>query len=176
MGEEDGMPVVIQDMKPPGTGAGGRAEGQPGPIRPRGALLHRPFLLLIALAIALFIAYDSFTESEPYRVAEAFVRQDAEIRNALGEVRTCRLWFPFRVDFSGDAPRLHLTLRIEGAKADMWVFLTLRQDRETWRVAVASYEDGRGMIRPLIKAEKSSRSRAGKEPAAPRPAGTKGSP
>jgi len=140
----------------------------PRPIRPQGVSSRLPLLLFVAIVAALFIGYHYVTDSEMYRTAETFVRQNAEIRNAFGEVRHCRLWFPFKVDFPDDALRIHLTLQVEGAKADTVAYVTLTRDGSKWRVAAASYEDGRGQIRPLLKAEKPSAA-GGKanQPAAP---------
>jgi Flp pilus assembly protein TadD len=132
-----------------------RKPDKPGPIRPQGTSSRLPFLLFVALVAALFIGYRYVTDSEMYRTAETFVRQNEEIRTTFGEVRHCRLWFPFKVDFPDDAPRIHLTLQVEGAKADTVAYVTLTREGTKWRVVAASYEDGRGQIRPLLKVEKS---------------------
>jgi len=147
------MPGAIKMVLLPGMSAGSRKDGT-RPIRPQGVSSRLPFILFVALVVGLFIGYRHITESEPYRTAEAFVRQSAEIKNAVGEVHDCRLWFPFKVDFPDDAPRIHLTLAVEGAKASTKVSVTLTLDREKWRVVAAAYEDQKGMIRPLLKAGK----------------------
>ncbi|MBU1964519.1 MAG: hypothetical protein KKD24_01750 [Proteobacteria bacterium] len=66
----------------------------------------------------------------------------------------CRLWFPFKVDFPDDVPRLHLTLAVTGAKASTNVRVSLIRDRGKWRIIAAIYEDRKGVFRPLLKAEK----------------------
>ncbi|MBN2439177.1 MAG: hypothetical protein JXL20_11335 [Deltaproteobacteria bacterium] len=125
-----------------------------GPIRPRGISSRMPFLLFVAFVAALFIGHRYVTDSELYRTAETFVRQNGEIRTAFGEVHNCRLWFPFNIDFPDDAPRVHLTLQVEGAKADTEAYVTLTREGTKWRVVAASYKDVRGQIRPLMKTEK----------------------
>ena len=131
-----------------------RNPDKPAPIRPQGVSARLSLLLFIAIVAALFIGYRYVTDSEMYRTAETFVRQNEEIRTAFGEVRRCRLWFPFNVDFPDDVPRIHLTLKIEGAKADTTAYVALTREKTKWRVVAASYEDGRGQIRPLLKMEK----------------------
>ena len=161
------MPVTIRNRMQPGMGAEMGKE-TPRPIRPQGVSSRLAFILFVAFVAALFIGYRYVTDTEMYGTAEAFVRQNEEIRNAFGEVRHCRLWFPFKVDFPDDAPRIHLTLQVEGAKADAVAYVTLTRDGSKWRVVAASYEDGRGQIRPLLKAEKPAAA-GGKanQPAAP---------
>ena len=148
------MPVTIRKRMQPGMGTE-MVKETPRPIRPQGVSSRLPLLLFVALVAALFIGYRYVTDSEMYRMAETFVRQNEEIRTTFGEVRNCRLWFPFTVDFPDDAPRVHLTLQIEGAKADTAAYVTLTREGTKWRVVAASYEDGRGQIRPLLKVEKS---------------------
>ena len=161
------MPVTIRKRMQPGMGAEMGKE-TPRSIRPQGVSSRLPLLLFVAIVAALFIGYHYVTDSEMYRTAETFVRQNAEIRNAFGEVRHCRLWFPFKVDFPGDTLRIHLTLQVEGAKADTVAYVTLTREGSKWRVAAASYVDGRGRIQPLLKAEKPAAA-GGKanQPAAP---------
>ena len=161
------MPVTIRKRMQPGMGTE-MVKETPRPIRPQGVSSRLPLLLFVALVAALFIGYRYVADSEMYRTAEAFVRQNAEIRNAFGEVRRCRLWFPFKVDFPGDTLRIHLTLQVEGAKADTVAYVTLTREGSKWRVVAASYEDGRGQIRQLLKAEKPAAAGGkAKQPAAP---------
>ena len=131
-----------------------RTAGKPEPIRPRGVSSRLPLLLFVAIAAALYMGYQYLTESELVRTAEAFVRQDPEIRGAVGEVRSCRLWFPFKIDFPEEAPQLDITLLVEGAKADTKARVTLKLEGTRWRIVAASYEDGKGMVRPLLKKAK----------------------
>jgi hypothetical protein len=149
------MQTGVRNVKMPAEGMD-RNPDKTGPIRPRGVSSRMPFLLFVALVAAFFIGYHYVTDSDLYRTAETFVRQNEEIRTAFGEVRHCRLWFPFKVDFPGDAPRIHLTLQVEGAEADTEAYVTLTREGTKWRVVAASYKDGRGQIRPLMKIEKFS--------------------
>jgi tetratricopeptide (TPR) repeat protein len=126
---------------------------KPGPIRPQGISIRLSLLLFIAVVAALFIGYRYVADSEIYRTAETFVRQNEEIRASFGEVRKCRLWFPFKVDFTDGALRVHLTLQVEGAKADTVAYIAMMKDGAKWRVVAASYRDGRGQIRLLLKME-----------------------
>jgi len=152
------MPVTIRNRMQPGMGAEMGKE-TPRPIRPQGVSSRLPFLLFVALVAALFIGYRYVTDSEMYRTAETFVRQNEEIRTTFGEVRNCHLWFPFKVDFPDDTPRIQLILQVEGVKADTAAYVTLTREGTKWRVVAASYEDGRGQIRPLLKEEKSPAAR-----------------
>jgi hypothetical protein len=145
------MPVAMKKGMWSGRGTETQEE-KPRPIRPKGASSRLPFLLFVAVLVGLFIGYRYLTESGLYKTAEAFVRQSAEIRSAIGEVRDCRLWFPFKVDFPDDVPRIDLTLAVEGEKGSTKVQVTLIRDREKWRVVSAAYEDRNGMLRPLPKA------------------------
>ncbi|MBU2226409.1 MAG: cytochrome c oxidase assembly factor 1 family protein [Proteobacteria bacterium] len=147
------MPVMMKEAIQPGRGSEPRSES-PRPIRPRGVSSRLPFLLFVAIVAGLLMGYRYITGSEPYRMAEDFVRQNAEIRNAVGEVHDCRLWFPFKVDFPDNVPRLHLTLTVRGAKASTNVRVSLIRDRGKWRIIAAFYEDRKGVFRPLLKEEK----------------------
>jgi len=136
-------------------GEGGeRWEQSPRPIRPKGASSRLPFLLFIALLAGLFIGYRSMTGSELFRTAEKFVRQSPELKEAVGEVHSCRLWFPLHFDMPGDKPRAHLTLAVDGKKASTKVQVALLWENGKWRVVTAAYEDRKGKLRPLLKEEK----------------------
>jgi len=137
----------------PGKGREPRSE-PPRPVRPRGISSRLPFLLFLAIAAVLLMGYRYVTGSEPYRMAEDFVRQNAEIKKEIGEVSDCRLWFPLKVDFPGDVPRLQLTLAVRGEKDSTKVQVEMIRDRGKWRIVAAAYEDRKGMLRPLLKAEK----------------------
>ncbi len=138
---------------PHGEG-GERGEPSPRPIRPKGASSRLPFLLFIAVLAGLFIGYRSLTDSEFYRTAETFIRQSPELKEAVGEVRSCRLWFPLRVDLPDDKPRAHIVLAVDGEKASTKVQVALIRENEKWRVVAAAYEDPKGALRPLLKGEK----------------------
>lgn len=156
-----------KDVIPIGWVAEGTEAGpeKPGPIRPKGAVARWPFILLVVVG-ALFIGYRYVADSDLYRAAETFVRQHEEIGNAIGEVRNCRLWFPLKADFPNSVLRVHLTLRVEGAKADTMAHVTLLREGEKWRVVAASYEDPQGKTRPLLTAAKSVAAKGGARPAA----------
>jgi hypothetical protein len=138
---------------PPGESGEGW-ERAPRPIRPKGASSRLPFILFIALLAGLFIGYRSLAESEFYRTAETFVRQSPELKEAVGEIRSCRLWFPLRVDLPEDKPRAHLTLAVDGTKASTKVQVALIRGDGKWRVVAATYEDRKGALRTLPIGEK----------------------
>ena len=147
------MPVTMKEPIRPGSGREARGE-PPRPIRPRGVSSRLPFLLFLAIAALLLMGYRYVTGSEPYRMAEDFVRQNAEIKKEIGDVKDCRLWFPLNVDFPGDVPRLRLTLAVRGDRASTKVQIEMIRERGKWRVIAAFYEDQKGKFRPLLKAEK----------------------
>ena len=147
------MPVMMKEAIQPGRRTESTSES-PRPIRPRGVSSRLPFLLFVAIAAVLLMGYRYVTDSEPYKMAENFVRQNAEIKKEIGEVSDCRLWFPLKVDFPDDVPRLHFTLAVRGEKASTNVRVALIRDRGKWRIIAAFYEDQKGVFRPLLKAEK----------------------
>jgi hypothetical protein len=147
------MRAGIMNVKRPAAGME-RKPDRTGPIRPQGVSSRLPLLLFVALVAALFIGYHYIADSEMYRTAETFIRQNEEIRTTFGEVRHCRLWFPFKVDFPEGVLLIQLTLLVEGSKASTKSYVELKWEGAKWRISSASYEDGKGKLQPLLKKEK----------------------
>jgi len=147
------MPIDIRNIGSYGASPEG-VEKPPRPVRPQGVNLRRSLPLLLALIAALYYGYTYLTESEPWRMAETLVRQSPEIRDTVGEVRTCRLWYPFSIDFPDNTLLVKITILVGGAKAETKAYVVLKLEGEKWRIVDAAYEDGTGMVRPLLKKEK----------------------
>ena len=142
--------------------------GKHEPIRPAGVSSRLPLMLLIVLLGALFIGYRSLVESAAWRAAETYFRQNQEVRDAVGEVRTCRPWLPVKIDMTDEAFLIQGTVRIEGTKADTKGHVLLKYESGTWQVVAAAYEDGQGRVRTLLRRDKPAvpKPAPGREPAA----------
>jgi tetratricopeptide (TPR) repeat protein len=130
------------------------------PVKPKaGAFRVLPFLVILGIILALSAAYDFFCESDPFRICEAYLKQNAQIRQEFGEVRDVKPWFPFSIDTTGQQGRASLSFLVEGTTGSTTARATLTRQRGTWRILTASYEDRQGMTRSLaVEAPRSERS------------------
>jgi hypothetical protein len=143
------------------------------PIRPKGVSARLPLLVLVTLLALLFIGYRSVIESQAWRAVETFFRQNQEVKAAVGEVRTCRPWYPLKVDFSNEVLLLQVTVRITGTKGERRGYVLLKYERGSWDVAAAALDDGRGRARSLLERGKPQDPKPAPRrvpPAAPAPA------
>lgn len=146
-------------------GATDKASGPPEPIRPKGVSSRLPLLVPIALLALLFIGYRAVVDSAAWRAVETFYRANGEVRAAVGEVRSCRPWYPFKVDWRGDALLVQVSVQIKGTKGEGRGHALLRYDGKTWTLAAAALEDDRGRLRFLFR-----QGRSAHPPAMPRTA------
>ena len=148
-------PVAVQ------TSGKGYAPIQPGdgkktyqPVKPKGGATRSwPFLVVIVVISILFGINDFIKDSEPFKIASSFVKENQQIKDDLGEVTETSPWFPSSLKTSGSTVQVQLTLRVEGKNSAGKAYVTLVYLRDRWQITAASYENRQGKVSPLIKGE-----------------------
>jgi hypothetical protein len=82
------------------------------------------------------------TRSEPYRYAEQWVRQSAEVKEKIGEVRRTRFSISgvFSDEFKGDVRHARVSTVVEGVKGSVIASLWLeRRGHDPWVVVRCQY-------------------------------------
>lgn len=108
-----------------------------------------PFLLLVVGAIAGVVFY-FVKSSDAYKLAEATIRESAEIRQVVGEGLEFG-WFPMgSVETTGGGGgHAELSIRVKGSAGSTTVYVTLGREAGRWRVTSASYEGRDGAVKRL---------------------------
>jgi len=122
------------------------------PLKPKGGASRSwPFLVGIVVISILFGISDFIKESEPFKIASAFVKESQQIKDDLGEVTEISPWFPSSLKTSGSTVRVQLALRVEGKKGTGKAFVTMVYLQDHWQITNASYENRQGKASPLLK-------------------------
>jgi len=122
------------------------------PVKPKGGASRSwPFLVGIVVISILFGVNDFIKESEPFKIASSFVKENQQIKDDLGEVTETSPWFPSSLKTSGSTVQVQLTLRVEGKNGTGKAYVTLVYLRDRWQITAASYENRQGKVSPLIK-------------------------
>lgn len=122
------------------------------PVKPKGGASRSwPFLVGIVVISILFGINDFIKESEPFKIASSFVKENQQIKDDLGEVTETSPWFPSSLKTSGSTVQVQLTLRVEGKNGTGKAYVTLVYLRDRWQITAASYENRQGKVSPLIK-------------------------
>ena len=122
------------------------------PVKPKGGASRSwPFLVGIVVISILFGVNDFIKESEPFKIASSFVKENQQIKDDLGEVTETSPWFPSSLKTSGSTVQVQLTLRVEGKNGTGKAYVTLVYLRDRWQITAASYENRQGKVIPLIK-------------------------
>lgn len=137
-----------------------------GPIRPRsGSSWTVPAAFIITILFVIYGVVHYVMNSEPYKISEAFIRQNQIIRAEIGDVDKCDPWYPIEMyPFSRD-DYARLTFDVIGInKSSTEVSVSLQKKGGQWRIVSAFYKDRQGFLKPLVQenrkpAEKSSDSR-----------------
>lgn len=147
--------------------ASGRDQGkgyepiQPGsgkeaykPVKPKGGAARTwPFLVLIVVISILFGINDFIKDSEPFKIASSFIKENQQIKDDLGEVTETSPWFPSSLKTSGSTVYVRLAIRVEGKNGSGKAYVTLVYLRDRWQITAASYENRQGKESPLIKGD-----------------------
>lgn len=143
--------VPGKDYEPIQPG-GGKQTYQP--VKPKGGAARSwPFLVGIAVISILFGVNDFIKDSEPFKIASSFVKENQQIKDDLGEVTETSPWFPSSLKISGSTFQVRLTIRVAGKNGAGKAYVTLVYLRDRWQITAASYENRQGRISPLIKGE-----------------------
>jgi len=124
------------------------------PVKPKGVAANTwPFLVVIVVISVLFGINDFIKDSDPFKVASSFVKENQQIKDDLGEVTEISPWFPSFLKTSGSTVRVQLTLRVEGKNGTGKAYVTLVYLRDRWQITASSYENRQGKVSPLIKGD-----------------------
>ncbi len=124
------------------------------PVKPKGGASRSwPFLVGIVFISILFAVNDFIKDSEPFKIASSFVKENQQIKDDLGEVTETAPWFPSSLKTSGSTVRVQLTLRVEGKNGTGKAYVTLVYLRDRWQITTASYENRQGKVSSLIKGD-----------------------
>jgi tetratricopeptide (TPR) repeat protein len=116
----------------------------------------KKILFLIVVAAILFVIglMHWIKDSDAFKTAEAFVRENPEIKAVTGDVKSCDLRFPFDYKTSNGTGRAEFGIHVEGTRDSTKAYVTLRKQQNQWAVVSADYEDRDGRKKPLLRPEK----------------------
>ncbi|MGH7254861.1 MAG: cytochrome c oxidase assembly factor Coa1 family protein [Nitrospirales bacterium] len=111
-------------------------------------------LVLMVLAYAVFGGgilgvLAGLKGSEPYQLAEAFIRHNDELKARVGEDLQLGLLPAGRIRTTGDRGEANLTLTVHGSRGEARVHVALRRHDAVWRIVNVHYLDPSGALRPL---------------------------
>ncbi len=126
------------------------------PISDAQTGLVKKILFLIAVAAVLFVIglMHWIKNSDAFKTAEAFVRENPEIKAVTGDVKSCDLRFPFDYKTSNGTGRAEFGIHVEGTSGSTKAYVSLRKQQNQWAVVSADYEDRDGRKKPLLRQEK----------------------
>jgi tetratricopeptide (TPR) repeat protein len=111
--------------------------------------------LTVVGAVLFFIGLVHWIEnSEAFKRAETYVRNNPEIKAAVGDVTSCDLRFPFDYKVSSGRGRAEFGIRVEGTRGSTKAYVTLRRQQDQWHIVSADYEDRDGSRKPLLRQPK----------------------
>jgi tetratricopeptide (TPR) repeat protein len=118
--------------------------------------LVKKILFLIAVAAILFFIglMHWIKESDAFKTAESYVRENPEIKAVTGDVKSCDLRFPLDYKTSNGRGRAEFGILVEGTRGSTKAYVTLRRQQDQWHVVSADYEDRDGRKKPLLRQPK----------------------
>jgi hypothetical protein len=115
---------------------------------------------MAVLLTVVFIVYGIvhfIMNSEPFKISEAYIRQNQQIRAEIGEVEKCHPWFPISIDPLDRSDHAQLTFDVVGVnKSTTEVSVILKRKAGRWQVVSASYKDRQDFVRPLVQEDRKS--------------------
>jgi hypothetical protein len=122
-------------------------------VRPRLPRIAKILLVCAAAVIVMMVGIQSFIAgSEPFRVAEGYIRSDPAIRSELGSIDGVDLdrWKSARIKyFGGGSGAAMFALRVAGSRRKGLVFVQMREHGGVWRVSSANLRETDGRLIPL---------------------------
>ena len=123
-------------------------------VRPRLPRVAKLPLVFAAAAIVMVAVVQTFVAgSEPFHVAEGYIRSDPVIRSELGAIDDVELdrWKSARVKYvGGGGGAAMFALRVAGSRRTGVVFVQMREHRGVWRVSSANLREAGGRIVDLV--------------------------
>jgi DNA-directed RNA polymerase subunit RPC12/RpoP len=144
-----------------------RADMTPEEERGRDVVSKR-YKMLILTAVTMIVliflgtiagVFFMLKKSEAYRMSEAFIRENKEIRQTVGENIRFGLLPVGSVKLSGREGTANFKVRVKGSKGSTVVRVYLRRYQGTWRVESILYEDKFGIQRRVVPSSEASPSK-----------------
>jgi len=121
----------------------------------QSGLVKKILFLTVVGAVLFFIGLVHWIEnSEAFKRAAAYVRENPEIKADVGDVASCDLRFPMDYKVSDGRGWAEFGIRVEGTRGSGKAYVTLRRQQDQWFVVSADYEDRDGRSRPLLRQPK----------------------
>lgn len=118
-------------------------------------LIKKILFLTLVAAVLFAIGFIHWVkESEAFKTAESYVRENPEIRAVTGDVKSCDLRFPFDYRTSNGRGRAEFGILVEGTSGSTKAYVTLRKQQDHWYIVSADYEDRDGRKKPLLRQPK----------------------
>lgn len=144
-----------------------RAEMKPEE-KDRRDIVSKRYKLLTMTAVAMIIliflgtiagVFFMLKRSDAYRISEAFIRNNDEIKKTVGENIRFGLIPVGSVKLSGREGAADFKVRVKGSRGSTVVRVYLRRAEGTWRVASVMYTDKFGIKRRIIPSSETPRSK-----------------
>jgi tetratricopeptide (TPR) repeat protein len=130
---------------------GGNAEPNYDPIQPGGGAIRvLPFIFVIVVLSLIFGVYELFISSDPYKLAEKYIKENKELQASLGPIIECDPWVPFNFNISGGEGRARLAFSVKGTSGSAKVYVALVKRQDRWEIISAQYKDRSGILMPLV--------------------------
>ena len=124
-------------------------------VRPRLPRVAKLPLVFAAAAIVMVAVVQSFVAgSEPFHVAEGYIRSDPVIRSELGAIDRVDLdrWKSARVQYvGGGGGAAMFALSVTGSRRNGVVFVQMKEHRGVWRVSSANLREADGRVVNLLE-------------------------
>jgi hypothetical protein len=122
-------------------------------VRPRLPRVAKFLLGCAAAMVVMILGIQSFiARSEPYHIAEGYVRSDPAIRSQLGAIGKVDLdpWKSAQIKYYGKSEGVAIfSLRVIGSRGKGTVFFQMRKHQRVWAVNAANLREPDGRIIPL---------------------------
>jgi len=112
------------------------------------------FLTVVGLVLFFIGLLHWIENSDAFKAAETYVRENPQIKAEVGDVKSCDLRFPFDYKVSSGGGRAEFGIHVEGTKGSAKAIVILRRQQDVWHVVSADYEDRDGRKKPLLRQPK----------------------
>jgi len=127
-----------------------KVQGSAPPRLPRFAkwLLGVGGLAIAGSALSLVLVPPLFVRSEPYQIAESYVRSDPVVQAELGPINGIDFdrWGRNQLSYAGPEGSARFAFRVEGTRGKGTVFVTMRRHLGVWQISAAELREASGRI------------------------------
>lgn len=118
-----------------------------------GALLGMALLVMMALGSFFF----GLINSEPYRLAQSFIKENKEIRLLVGDEVSFGHFPTGSIKTAPGKGEANFTIKVKGPQGSTNVYIALRKRGKTWQVISAACDNRDGTRRTLLTEKKSGK-------------------